>query len=294
MKKNYVLAASMIAAVGFLAFQRADLQLENTSIEKAHLNAAGAPTGLTGAPGESNCTQCHVGTTQSGTGINSLLLLDGAATVASYVPGTSYNVSLSLNDGNVMEGFSATVLDISTNTMAGNFPGTGGFGTAISSAGGRDYATHTSSSNTSSNFTWIWAWDAPAVDVGPVKFYVATNIANGNNLTSGDVIYLSEHIYGSSASGLEEIEEAVEGFSAGYNSASNSVKIKFSANTIDNLFFNLVDLNGKSVYTDNLGVSSLGENSLSVALPSRVESGIYMVNFFVGNKAMKTKVLVQH
>jgi hypothetical protein len=293
MKKNYVLAAALLATVGFLSFQRAEVSLENAGMRNHHLNAAGAPTGTTGAPGEATCTQCHSGQTQSGTGINNLMVLDGASVVTTYTPGATYNVTLSLNSGNVKEGFNATVLELATNVFAGNFPGTGGFGTAINSAGGRDYATHTSSSNNEGNLFWAWTWEAPATDVGPVRFYVASNVANGNDDSSGDVIYLSEHVYGSAGAGVEEIEELVEGFSAGYSHASHSVNIQFNAQTIDNLFFNLVDLNGKSVYTDDLGTSSLGKNTRSVALPSGLKSGIYMVNFFVGNKAMSSKILIQ-
>lgn len=257
------------------------------------LNAGGAVTGKTGAPGESNCTECHVGTTLDGTGTNVLTVLNGASPVSNYVPGTTYNVTLSLNSGDVKEGFSSTVLDLSTNSMAGSFTGANGFGTAISSASGRDYATHTASSNTSSNFFWSWEWDAPATDVGPVKFYVATNIANGNNNITGDVIYLSEHLFGSTASGLNDQVMNLSNFKAGYAANENKVIVNFSSMTVDKMFFNLVDMNGKSAYTSSLGISQIGENSASVSLPVDLKSGIYVVNFFVGNKAMSDKIMVQ-
>lgn len=294
MKKNYILGLTLVAAVGFLAVQRSGIAKVGSLEKNAHmLSSDGAVAARTGAPGEANCTQCHAGSAQSGTGINQLIMLDGATAVTNYVPGGTYNMALSLNDGDVKEGFQATVLDLSTNSMAGNFPGTGGFGTAITSSGGRDYANHTSTSNTSANITWVWTWDAPATDMGPVKFYVASNVANGNDLSSGDIIYLSEHTFGSAANSIDDLDEIASEFNAGYSSTSNSVLVSFNAKSVDNLVMNLVDLNGKSVYTDHPGVSKLGANSISMTLPEGVKSGMYIVNFFVGNKALKAKILVQ-
>ena len=294
MKRHYILGITLCSSIAFLAFQKSGIEAVEKYLEKNghNINAAGAPTGKTGAPGESSCAECHIGTTQDGTATNTLLLLDGGTPVSNYVPGTTYNATLTLNSSDVKEGFSATVLDISTNSMAGSFTGVNGFGTAVSSASGRDYVTHTATSNTSANFLWTWEWAAPATDVGPVKFYVATNIANGNNNITGDVIYLSEHIYGSTT-GLNDQTMDFSDFKAGFAANENKVILNFNAVTVDNIFFNLVDMSGKSVFTSRLGNSQIGKNSTSVSLPVDLKSGIYMVNFFIGNKAMSDKIMIQ-
>ena len=292
MKKNYILVIAVISSIGFLAMQKSGVEsVEKFLAKNGHKNSAGAPTGKTGAPGESNCTDCHVGTTQSGAGINNLTVLDGSTPVTNYTTGVTYNVSLNLTTGDVKEGFQATVLD-GSNVMAGSFPGTGGLGTAITSAGGRNYANHTATSNNEGNFAWVWEWNAPAVDMGSVTFYVATNIANGNGNNTGDVIYLSTHVIGSTA-GLNEETADNTNFTAGYASANNKVIINFNSLSVGDMFFNLVDLNGKSVFTYKKGESSIGENSEAVVLPSEIKSGIYVVNFFVGNKAMSSKIMIQ-
>jgi hypothetical protein len=36
---------------------------------------------------------------------------------------------------------------------------------------------------------WTFPWVAPATDVGPVTFYVATNMANGDHTNQGDFIF---------------------------------------------------------------------------------------------------------
>lgn len=292
MKKNYILGITLIAATGFLALQQAGVeQFEKFYSKNAHLNSAGAPAGKTGAPGETSCADCH-GASQSGSGINTLVMLDGATPVTNYVPGTTYNMVLNLNASDVREGFQSTVLEISGNSFAGDFTGNNGFGTAITSFNGRKYANHTSSSNTSANQFWSWEWQAPATDLGPIRFYIATNIANGNSASSGDAIYLSEHLFGST-SGIQEIEEDVTDFSAGFVPSTNEVSINFSSKTVDGMFLNLVDLSGKSVFVSRPGNSSLGDNSVNVALPSDIKTGVYVVNFLVGNKAMKSKIMIQ-
>lgn len=293
MKKHYILTSLIIAAVGLLAVQ----QTGNWSIEKyltknGHTKfSAGAPIGKTGAPGESNCTDCHSGTTQDGSNVNSLVILDGVTPVTNYVPGMTYNATLTLNTMNVKEGFQATVLDASNN-MAGSFVGQAGSTSASTATNGRMYATHTSTSNTAANPAWLWTWNAPATDMGPLTFYVASNIANGTGDTSGDVIYLSQHAFGSAA-GLDDLTNDSSNFSAGYSPSENKVKINFNSLSVGNMFFNLVAMNGKSVFTYDLGESILGENSENIKLPIALESGIYIVNFFVGNQAMSTKIMIQ-
>lgn len=293
MKKNYILGITLLSAIGFLAVQQSNIeQFEKFDAKNAHINAAGAPSAKTGAPGEGSCADCH-GSAQSGTGINTLVMLDGATPVSNYVPGSTYNMVLNLSASDVKEGFEATVLEISGNTFAGDFTGVNGFGTQLGTPfNGREYVTHTNTSNTSSNQFWSWEWQAPATDLGPIKFYVATNIANGNGLSSGDAIYLSEHLFGSTA-GIQEVEEDITDFSAGFVPATNEVTVNFSSKTVDGMFLNLVDLNGKSVFVSRPGNSTLGANNVKIALPSDIKSGVYIVNFLVGNKAMKSKIMIQ-
>jgi hypothetical protein len=71
------------------------------------------------------------------------------------------------------------------------------------------------------------------------------------------------------------------------------VVIDFNANTIGDMVVNVVDMNGRSVYTEKLGSSELGENRERVKLPNEIEDGIYVVHFFVGNKAMSANIMVQ-
>ena len=253
--------------------------------------SSAGPAGKTGAPGEGNCTNCHAGSTQDGSSVNLLTVEDGATPVTSYIPGTTYSVSLVLNDQNIKEGFSATVLD-GTNTMAGSFPGSGLTGTSVSTFNARDYATHTNASNTNSNVEWVWDWTAPASDVGTVTFYVASNIANGNGTSSGDVIYLSQHDISADPS-AELAENEITNTTIGYNSSKNTVVIDYECSNIDDVYINIVDLNGRSVFTKGNMESKIGTDHKEIKLPNDLRSGIYVVNFFIGNTPSSQKIYIQ-
>ena len=293
MKNQYISIAIALAAVAFLSIQESKdqtIEAYNAEMEKLKF-VNGAPEARTGAPDESNCTECHFGTTNDGTTLNNLEVFDGVTPVSNYTPGMSYDVSLSLTFGDVKEGFQATVLDDANNTMAGSFPGTGGVGTQITSGKDREYANHMVSSSLEGNVAWIWEWDAPLFDMGPITFYVATNLADGTGNTIGDAIYLSQHTFGSTAS-LDEIENSYN-FKAGYAAATNVLTIDFEVLSVGRMSVNITDLSGKSVYSDDLGQSVIGENTELIDLPTSMNSGIYVVNFFIGNTPMSGKILVQ-
>lgn len=291
MKKIYILPIAASIVIGALSFQNSsDFKIEKYLAKNGHKFAAGAPTGRTGAPGEGNCTGCHSGTAQSGVGENMFILLNGATPVTSYTPGTVYTASLTLSSNPAKKGFQAIVLD-GTDVMAGTFTGVAG-NTAITINGTKEYANHTSTSNTDAISTWGWSWTAPLTDAGNVTFYIAANKANNNGTNSGDVIYLSQHIITSTAGIVEQTKEEAL-FTAGYSVDNNSIVIDFTTLSIGEMTLNVVDLNGRSVFFNNLGNSSVGQNKQTVALPADIKNGMYIVNFFLNNKAMSAKILVQ-
>lgn len=294
MRKNYILLAALTASVGFFSFQHSSVAELGSFNANIHKQSGGGQPGFTGAPGENNCTQCHVGTVQDGTTENALVLLEGITPVTEYTPGTSYTVSVTMNSSPAKKGFSATALDGNT-AMAGTFTGDGTIGGTqdfTNVPGTRTYVSHTATSNTSSQNSWLWTWVAPTAGTGDVTFYVATNAANDNNNTSGDAIYLSTHTFPEANASVEE-NTFKHNFKAGYSVSNREVVIDFNANTIGDMVVNVVDMNGRSVYTEKLGSSELGENNERVRLPEEIEGGIYVVHFFVGNKAMSAKIMVQ-
>ncbi|MNE71217.1 hypothetical protein D3C80_1670730 [compost metagenome] len=80
--------------------------------------------------------------------------------------------------------------------------------------------------------------------------------------------------------------------SIGYQANTNSLNIQLNSKVDGIAFVNVVDLNGKSVFTENLGNVSAGESSLSVRLEQELNSGIYMVNVAVDNNMIAKRVFI--
>ena len=295
MNRNYILISLAIAAVGFFAFEHTTNGKFEVYTNTVHLFAAGGQPGKTGAPGEVNCTQCHTGTVQNGIVENQVIVRDASFNiVTSYIPGETYLISLQMASNPSKKGFSSTILDLS-DLMAGTLVGDPppGFGGTQDFVGGaREYVSHLSTSNTSAQSFWSWDWIAPATDVGDVIIYIASNSANGNNNSSGDVIFTSQHIIASTLGVNEETAEKFS-FKAGYNGVNHQVNINFNSLVSGEMFFNLVDLNGKSVFTYQMGNALVGENYEVISLPADLTNGMYVVHYFVGNKAMSANIMVQ-
>lgn len=289
MKKVYLSLIAPLVIVGVISFQQSsDFSVEKYLAKNGHiLNASGAPAGQTGAPGEQTCTGCHSGTALAGANENTLVVANGTTPTLVYTPGMTYNILLTMASNPSKKGFQATALT-SSGAMAGTF--TAGLNTTISGST-KKYANHNSMSNNSGTPGWLWTWTAPSTNVGNVTFYVATNLANGNGSDSGDKIYLSQHILTSTA-GVEELATSTN-FTAAYSPENNAAVVKFTSLTVGDMYLNLVDLNGRSVFTANLGTAQIGDNKEVIALPE-LKNGIYVANFFVNNHAMSARLMVSH
>lgn len=291
MKK--LLLLPVVAAVGttMVSFMSNEGHVRISRYVNAHkLDNNGPSAGKTGAPGENNCTQCHSGVAQNGNSVNQVILTENANVVTSYMPGISYNVAVNMTDFSSINGFQIVALT-PTNTQAGSITIIPGSGTQLKNgSAGKKYVTHTLAGNV--QHSWAFTWTAPASNVGTVTFYLATNKTNAQNNSSGDVIYLSQHPFGSVAS-VEELPDAME-LEAGYQPSNHSLLLTYSALSSGESSVNVVDLNGKSVFNEEVGHSESGLNKKSVKLPESLEEGIYIVHFNVNNTFVSKKIYIKH
>jgi len=170
MKKSTILPVAVVIMICTIVFS-----------DMAHTSSNIPPVSRTGAPSEGNCSGCHSGNLNTGSG-TVIFSMDGLA----YIPDSTYTTSLQMLDGNKTRfGFQVTALD-NNNNMAGSFTVTNPANTAGQSNIGRGYVSQ-KSANT--NNTWSFDWTAPNSDIGPVTFYVAGNATNNNSSTSGDNVY---------------------------------------------------------------------------------------------------------
>ena len=281
MKKNYIILSVIVLSAGVFSFQKNE---ETSKISKLHILNSGGKNGLfAGAPGDDNCTACHSGTAQSGASVNTLTIATGITPVSSYTVGSTYNVALTMSGSPLRTGFQAVAMN-SSNAMVGTIAAVSG--TQILT--GR--VTHTSSAPVN----WTWTWTAPGTDVGDVTFYVATLSGKGaTNQTGGDIVYLSQTVLASPSANLLEKFSDKYNFTAGYSSSSNSVVMDFNSLVSGEMYFNLVDMNGRSVFTYGLGQSVIGKNSEKIVLPEDLKNGMYVVNMFVNNNVMEKKIMIQ-
>jgi PKD repeat protein len=158
------------------------------------LNTNGSPNKKTGAPGEGSCVDCHSGSVNDGTLVNNLVMMEDGTTnvVTQYTPGQTYLLTLAVNATSTKKGFQTVALKTSDNTQAGSMIAVSG-STAVATFQGRTYVNHITASTSAPVFSFKWT--APSIDVGDVKFYLASNATNNNGNTNGDLIYLSQHTF---------------------------------------------------------------------------------------------------
>jgi hypothetical protein len=185
--KKYLLAATLLLAIVLFSSSFKT----NKSTNPHHFRSGGAATnfddGYLGAPGfaPSTCGICHSGGGYAPS-INVELLNGSNIPVASYMPGASYNLRISIvpTSGSPKFGFQTTCVEASTNNNIDNW------GAAMPTnvnnilvSGGRNYVEH--NARLASGIITI-PWTAPAVSFGAVKFYAIGNAVNSDFTSGGD------------------------------------------------------------------------------------------------------------
>jgi hypothetical protein len=235
--------------------------------------SSGPQDGLTNAPGESNCTNCHSSfPLNSGSGS---FALDGLPT--SYVPGEVYDLTLTLSDPDAMRwGFELTIIEDgdASAVSVGEITATDA-GTQLSSSGDRDYLKHNSGGTapgTSGSKSWVLQWTAPQAGTGDVRLYVAGNAANNNGGTSGDRIYATS--FGSAEDTGVPVGDLPQTFAlqgAWPNPFNPRTEIRFELPAAAHVRTNVFTMDGRRVAT--LADRQFGQGSHGVTWDGRDHAG---------------------
>lgn len=295
MKRKITLISSLgLLTIGglFLSMKTLDSGTYGTfDTAKFHamLNSGGASAGNAGAPGENNCTACHAGSVAAGAGFN---ILESSDNMNAYTPGETYTMVLSMEDAAAKNGFQLVALKASDNTQAGTITITDQVRTQLlNGTAGKQYIGHRAAGNSANQ--WTFDWTAPSENVGNVVFYAATNKTNSNGNTSGDLVRLSQHTLNAPAgASLTAYEKILESMKIALNTDNKFIDIKFATDESESLYINVMNLQGQSVLAHALGSAYPGENHKEVRLPENLSNGVYVVNFFVGNKAYSQKIML--
>jgi aldose sugar dehydrogenase len=176
----------------FAAGVAALLLLDGAGTRPAHAFSAGPPAGYTRAPGELDCSECHL-IGNPGTGRIAV------AAPQTYTPGQTYDITVTHTNADqtrIRWGFQLTALD-AADERAGALAPLDATTQVVSNQGpfpARQYVEHTSQgtfTGRQNGASWTFRWTAPAADVGPVTFYAAGNQADGDGNSSGDNIYFT-------------------------------------------------------------------------------------------------------
>jgi Secretion system C-terminal sorting domain len=230
-----------------------------------HFRTGGAAVnfddGYLGAPfAAGSCSNCHGGGTFSPS-INVQLLNLAGNVVTTYIPGTSYNLRISIvpTSGTPMYGFQTTCVDAATESNINNW------GAAmpanvnnIAVSGGRNYVEQ--NAKLASGIITI-PWTAPAASFGAVKFYSMGNAVNSNGSTSGDnatnsfVLTINE----------STLPIQLLSFDARENENENEIKLNWeTAQESNSAFFNIErSIDGSSFTTIGKIIAKGNSNSKS-------------------------------
>lgn len=206
-------------------------------------NGGGAPGGNSSSGGDSgnSCGQggCHGG----GHTVSSSALIVTDIPGSGYIPGNTYNVTVTGVDGGYSKfGFELAAEDGSNNTA----------GTLAASLSGREqlrgngHLTHTISGTTgaSGNFGWNGTWVAPTAGTGTVTFSTSVLFADGNGGNSGDSTVVS------SITVSEDLTASISDISQiKANVFPNPVveELNIKVDVTDYVFYQLFNANGKLV-----------------------------------------------
>lgn len=146
--------------------------------------------GHTGAPGETSCTGCHGGVTNTGPGSLQLALSD---TTLRYSPGEIFDATVTMRQSGLNKfGFVGLALKDAGNTTIGAFTIDDIVRTRTFSDGPRKYVSHTprgADASPPDSLSWTFHWKAPTTNMGNITLYIAGLAANHNHGLSGDFTY---------------------------------------------------------------------------------------------------------
>ncbi|MCY4401587.1 MAG: hypothetical protein OXD54_03345 [Candidatus Poribacteria bacterium] len=236
------------------------------------------PDGLTGAPNEGTCVQCHIGNTLNE--LNDALMLTVPQV---YTPGEMYDIVVNLSrTGQSRWGFEMTALN-DNSIRAGTFAIADG-NTQVSEANSKQYIQHTAAGTAagkSDNNQWTFKWTAPSTDVGEITFYAAGNAANGDSGSGNDFIYTNTATseaatYGVTLAGVGTLSKTV---STGTR-ASYTVRVTNTGNDSDTI--RLTPSGDASAILSpsfvSLAAGASRNVTLSVSGVSLISAGEYKVN----------------
>ncbi|MEO8759808.1 MAG: choice-of-anchor V domain-containing protein [Bacteroidia bacterium] len=235
-----------------------------------------------------DCSGCHSGGTTPTGSITASPAFGGSGTALTYVPGTTYTVTVKASTN---FGFDIEMTTSNTSSAATN----GGTMTAIST---NCKAAGTAPKNiehkqviagaTGATYKWV----APAA--GTVTLYAAILGVNNNGSTSGDKV--KDYVYTltpASTTGIDTHQNLAETALTVYpNPATDNLRISYTLRERGNVSIKLYNLNGELVSNLLNETQDVGIQNNDVRLPEGLAKGLYMVKLSINGQLSTQKLMV--
>lgn len=253
--------------------------------------------GRTGAPGEQTCVNgCH-NTYALNSGDGSVTLGSTNMTGWSYVPGTTYHmtVTVALSTSNLY-GLGVECLT-AAGTNAGTLTVTHPAETKVLNAtvqgnSRRNIVHQLNGGIGTGSMTFSFDWTAPATDIGSVTFYYAGNAANGNGANSGDRIYTgSQVITAANTTGLDELAWGGHTTVIAPMPFIDHCTVAYSMADAGPVSVAVLDLDGRLLQHHTLGLRTPGRHTERLEAMEQLAAGTYLVRLNAAGTSSLHKVV---
>ena len=281
-KQTFALTFFVISAIAFMAFS----PMYDNGI-----------AGYTNSPNEANCTNCHNGSANTGSGS---VIITSNIPNWEYTPGTTYQITVTVaQQGIGLFGLGCEALQ-SNNTNGGTLVITDTQHTQLkNAASSRKNVVHTFGGGTATNnkaFTFNWI--APATNIGNITFYSSGVAANGDGNNGGDQVYTTSQVATpvivSTAQKNEAPTEIILQLLPNIATAKTPILMRYTLLANSPVTAMLCNSNGALV--QNIGEEALqtaGAHEQYIELPDNLPAGIYFVQLRANGQNLTQKLLVR-
>ena len=231
----------------------------------------------TGSAGQStqHCAQagCHSSGGYSGDGTISIKVMDGAASVWSYTPGTTYTIevtrpSAAYTKVGMQSGAMLFSTSNPTGTIANNITPTH---MQLNTVPGGNMISHTVLGSTAAISgglaTWKYSWTAPATAVGAIDIYALMNLTNNDGTDNGDSV-VRTILTLSQPWGVSDVAKNAFNLTLSPNPAQNFLTFTADQHLMRQANVEIYSLSGKLVLKSS-NINDLGQFQLDISsLPS--------------------------
>ncbi|MBI3233543.1 MAG: T9SS type A sorting domain-containing protein [Bacteroidetes bacterium] len=242
------------------------------------------PIPYAGLPGGNNCTSCHNGSVNTGSGKLSIKFSDSTHI---YQFDSTYQVTIELTQAGINTfGFEMAVIDTNYNTI-GKLTTTNPNNTYIITAGAKSYAGH---KNAAINNKWVVNWKAQNNYAGKVIIGCAGLAANSNGRDNGDHTYTTFIELEPSRTNIGLQTTEMPWGKMTYMQQGNQFEFRFSHHTSEGAMMELYNMAGELIKSQQVFLQA-GENNISDSF--ELSPGIYFAKIEAASGRYMTKLFAR-